>query len=290
MLNQIARLLNDSGNSAKNRGWDACARGLYLLATKVRPKWSDPWYNLGLQAKYQGDWRTSLKFNERASQLDPDDQASWWNLGIAATAIQDWTLARKAWNECGITFEEDDEIAWTPPGTACVRLNPEDSGEVVWGGRIDPARIQIWNVPLPNSKRRYRDIVLNDGAQEGTRTSGDFEYPVFNELDLWHASAYSTFQVGLTMSDSEAQSRIVELCDENNIGVEDWGTVRIICAECSRGNPGRDGCHADEVAEGARKYGFAAIDRQMLLHLLRTWAAEAEDRSFSEPHLVLLAD
>jgi tetratricopeptide (TPR) repeat protein len=200
MLNFLAQSLNDLGNNAEHRGMQGPAKILYRSAATVRPSWSSPWYNLGLQAKYQGEWQASMRFNQRAASLDPDDQASWWNLGIAATALREWTQARRAWNACGIGLEEGlDEISM-PPVTACVRLNPDTSAEVVWGTRVDPARIEIRSVPLPNSNRRYRDILLNDGAAEGTRKSGEQEYPVFDELAVWKPSNYSTFQSALLMT------------------------------------------------------------------------------------------
>jgi hypothetical protein len=148
MLNFLAQSLNDLGNSANNRGMETSPRLLYRTATIARPSWSSPWYNLGLQAKYQCEWQASMLFNERAASLDPVDQASWWNLRIAATALRDWAQARRAWKGCGIELEEGllDEVSM-PPVTACVRLNPNTFGEVVWGTRIDPARIQIRNVP-----------------------------------------------------------------------------------------------------------------------------------------------
>jgi len=85
----------------------------------------------------------------------------------------------------------------TPAVTACVRLNPRSSGEVVWGERLDPARLLILNVPLPESRHRFRDIVLNDGAENGTRVVDGDQVPVFDELGVWRASEYSTLRVRL---------------------------------------------------------------------------------------------
>lgn len=289
MLNLLAKSLNDLGNIANNRGLQTSARLLYRSAAIARPRWSSPWYNLGLQAKYLCEWRASLKFNERAAALDPDDEASWWNLGIAATALGDWTQARRAWRGCGIELDEGlHEVFWRPC-TACVRLNADSSGEVVWGTRIDPARIQIRNVPLPNSSHRYHDIVLNDGAAEGTRKSGEREYPVFNELAVWKPSNYSTFQAALLMDDPDAEHHLIEICNENDIGFEDWTTVRIICAACSRGTPAQHHCSANDAQEGEKKYGFGVASRDVLVQVLSTWAKRFAGRRFSDPHLVLLA-
>lgn len=289
MLNFLAKSLNDLGNSAQNLGKHTCARSLYRSATIVRPSWSSPWYNLGLQAKYKGEWQASLLFNDRASSLDADDEASWWNLGIAATALRDWATAQRAWRGCGIEVDKGIEGISMPPVTACVRLNPNSSGEVVWGTRIDPARIQIRNVPLPNSNRRFRDILLNDGVSAGTRKSDDQEYPVFDELGVWQPSLYSTFQSSLSITDRDAEQCLIEMCNENDIGFEDWGTVRILCAACSQGSPAQHHCPVNDTNDGASNYGFGATSREALVVVLSTWAEETVGRSFSEPHLVLMA-
>jgi hypothetical protein len=289
MLKILAKSLNDLGNSANNWGMYTSARLLYRSAAIACPSWSSPWYNLGLQAKYQSEWQASLQFNERAAALDPDDEASWWNLGIAATALRDWKQARRAWKGCGIELEEGVDEVMMPPVTACVRLNPNSSGEVVWGTRIDPARIQIRNVPLPNSNRRYRDILLNDGAAEGTRKADQEEYPVFNELALWRPSSYSTFQSALSMEDSDAENHLIQMCNENDIGVEDWATVRIICGACSRRSLEQHHCPASEVQEDKKNYGFAIESREVLVQILSLWAEGFAGRDFSDPHLVLLA-
>ena len=289
MLNFLARSLIEFGNGASNRGMQTSARFLYRFATVVRPRWSSPWYNLGFEAKYRCDWEASARFNERAASLSPDDEASWWNLGIAATALGDWALARRAWRGCGIEIGEGSGEVSLPPATACVRLNPNVSGEVVWGTRIDPARIEIRNVPLPDSNRRYRDILLNDGAAEGTRRSGDHEYPVFNELAVWQPSSYSTFQSWLSMEDAEAKAHLIEACEVNAIGFEDWSSVRMICAACSRGSLEPHDCCATEPKDGAKSYGFGATTRESLVEALNSWSNGAVGRSFSVPNLVQLA-
>src|SRR5690242_11621848 len=89
-LNERGRKLSDDGN----KDW---ARRFYRFATYADPGWSVPWYNRGLQAKYQGEWQESLRCNQKAVQLDSTDQDAWWNLGIAATALRDWGEAARAW-------------------------------------------------------------------------------------------------------------------------------------------------------------------------------------------------
>jgi hypothetical protein len=54
--------------------------------------------------------------------------------------------------------------------------------------RIDPVRVRIDNVPLPESGFRFGDIVLHDGASTGHRTYGERQVPVFNAMQRLRAS------------------------------------------------------------------------------------------------------
>ena len=137
----------------------------YERARRLDPTWSMPAYNLGLIYKYSGDWERSLQFNERATELDRDDQAGWWNLGIAATALGRWDLARSAWRGAGLEVPDGDGPLDYPCGRTPIRLNPETDGEVVWSQRLDPARAEIRSIPLADSGFRFADVVLNDGRQ-----------------------------------------------------------------------------------------------------------------------------
>jgi hypothetical protein len=232
-------------------------------------------YNLGLAAKYEGNWNESLKQNQLANHLRSCDEATLWNLGIAATALGRWDEARKSWKAYGINVNDGPGEVRMEELSACVRLDPKGAAEVVWGTRIDPARMQIDNVPLPNSNRRYADIVINDGAQEGTRTSNGNEYPVFDELGLWRMSSHSTFGVDIVASTDSAVQSLIEKCAANDIGVEDWRTMRILCAQCSRGNPGEHNCTSRPSNES--RFGFGAHSESKLRQVLEEWAADMED-------------
>jgi len=243
-------------------------------------------YNLGLAAKYRGEWQASLQHNQKAALLNDDDEATWWNLGIAATALSDWPEARRAWTKCGIDDlgEGAGEILWASC-TACVRLDPNGVGEVVWGTRIDPARIRVNNVPLASSGRLYGDILINDGAPEGTRISDGNEFFVFDELGVWKRSAHSTFEVELTMPGASALECLEERCREHDMWVEDWGTVRTLCAECSRGTPGEHTCTAVETGES--KFGFAAKSETGLRQMLKGWVEVEDGAAVSSVRLVV---
>jgi hypothetical protein len=288
MQRALAAWFNQRGREAVEAGNDDRGRLWYRIAATVRPDWSVPRYNLALHAKYRGNWHESLRLNQIASRLDPEDEAAWWNLGIAATALHDWSEARRAWMHLGVSLVDCGEgEVLVSPVSACLRLDPNGSGEVVWGTRIDPARIEIYNIPLPESGHRFRDIVLNDGAQEGTRLREGREYPVFNELQIWKRSRYSTYEVDLLVPDKAAETRLIELCGEHDLGVEDWSSIRIICAECSRGNPGPHECTA--TAENHRAtYAFAAGDETEIAALLGRWGSEFADAEFHNLRTVLV--
>jgi hypothetical protein len=290
MLRALAVLLNMLGSKSIERGKPNLAKCMYQFAAHVDSRWSVPWYNLGLQAKYESRWAESQHFNQRAVEFDPADEAAWWNLGIASTALKNWSEARRAWTACGIDLDDRADEVRMPPVTACVRLNPKGDGEVVWGERLDPARIAILNVPLPQSGHRFNDVVLNDGASNGTRVDDNGrEVPVFDELTIWSVSNYSTFRARLNVPDDAARKSLVDLCETHELGVEDWSTIRFICSQCSRGNPGPHKCEARPLEDGSRRFGFAAKNLDEMLAVLQEWSSANGSADLDEPELLLPA-
>jgi tetratricopeptide (TPR) repeat protein len=284
MRRLLANWLNELGRRADNENR---ASRLYHLAAQIAPDWSTPWYNLGLKAKYSGRWEESLRYNKRATELDGDKEAAWWNLGIAATALHDWTEARRAWKGFGIDLPDEAGEVSIPPVSACVRLNPKQAGEVVWGDRLDPARFLILNIPLPESEHRFRDVILNDGAPEGTRIRNGVEFPVFDELEIWQPSEYSTFEAQLEFPGDASEERLAEICHKAELGIEDWSTLRILCEKCSRGNPGPHDCHRITPTGVRRAYAFAAKREDDLKNALHEWTAVTEGAAFGDLRLVL---
>ena len=51
----------------------------YSLAAGPDPSWGVPSFNLGLglHHKYDCNWQNSLRFNQRAAQLDNTDEGDW---------------------------------------------------------------------------------------------------------------------------------------------------------------------------------------------------------------------
>lgn len=219
----------------------------YKRAIANAPKWANAYYNLGLAYKKQRDWEHSLKYNKKATELDPKEgDPAWWNLGIAATALKKWSIAKKAWEGFGMTIpnKTGEEIRMTI-GITPVRL--VENREVVWVKRIDPTRGIIENIPTRESKRRFGDIVLHDGAPNGERNYEGQKFHVFDEIEIWESSTYQTYAIWVKNASRKDLDLIRKVCAENNVEFANWtGTIRRICKKCSEGTPHE---HHDNLAE-----------------------------------------
>lgn len=233
-------------------------------------------YNIGLIYKYRSQWPESFRYNKRASELDPTDEAANWNLAIAATALRDWETARGVWNRLGMPIDDGSDPIEADFGITPVRLNPDENGEVVWGRRIDPVRVRILSIPLPDSGFHHGDIVLHDGAPVGYRNYEDREYAVFNVLELFEPSAYKTFEAELQTAQSEDIQTLQKICDEHAIACEDWTTsIKIICRQCSEGRPHEHHDHEkDESCKDRHLVGLAAKDEKTVREVLNQWQNE----------------
>lgn len=276
----FALLHNRRGERHLNETGDLERAALaYGRATQLAPAWSVPWYNLGLVRKYQGQWAESLRCNLLAAELDPEDEAAWWNAGIAATALGDWEAARLAWEAVGIKLPPGEGEIRMRLGLTPIRLNPDGQGEIVWCERIDPARAIIRNVPLPDSGHRYGDLLLHDGAPNGTRVYQGQEVPVFDALQLLQASRYTTYQVRVRVGGAEDVLALAELVEEHGCGIEDWETIRRICAACSRGNPGPHEPASQEQGQNITTLAIAARNDAALRALLTAWVGDHPERA-----------
>ena len=206
-------------------------------------------------------------------ELEPNNEAAWWNLGIAATVLLEWRTARQAWNKFGLNLEINDEEPALDLANVPIRLNPDDDAEVVWCGRIDPARAIIYNVPLATCGHRYGDTILNDGAPQGYRIRNGNEVPVFNELQLLTKSAYSTYSTVAYTDDQEYIDKLEELCHKANVEFEDWSSsIRMLCKQCSEGISHENHDHdLKEDCESEHNIGLAAINRDDVIQVLADW-------------------
>ncbi|MGH3310238.1 MAG: tetratricopeptide repeat protein [Streptomyces sp.] len=220
------------------------AGALLTRAADLEPWLSESWFNLALLYKFRHDWEQARTAGLRAvALLDRQNGApDWWNVGIAATALQDWPLARRAWQAYGLRVpgQTQPPAAVGEPtgmqlGSAAVRLSPEGEAEVVWGRRIDPARVEIQSIPLPSSGRRWGEVVLHDGVPHGERTtSAGPSYPVFDEIELWAPSPVPTWVVLLGAATEADRDALERLASDAGFAAEDWSSsVRLLCRTCS---------------------------------------------------------
>ncbi|MCA1223830.1 tetratricopeptide repeat protein [Streptomyces sp. 8L] len=225
------------------------AGALLTRAADMEPWLSESWFNLALLHKFRHDWEQARAAGLRAvALLDKEAGApDWWNVGIAATALQDWPLARRAWQAYGLrvpgsphSAEAAEEPEGMDLGSAAVRLSPEGEAEVVWGRRLDPARIEVLSIPLPSSGRRWGEVVLHDGVPNGERTTAGSAdgsphvYPVFDEIELWAPSPVPTWVVLLEAAAEEDRDALEQLAADAGFAAEDWSSsVRLLCRTCS---------------------------------------------------------
>lgn len=276
-----ARMLHDKAQVFSHEGKDNEALDLYYKALECDEKRPTTHYNIGLIYKYRGVWDQSFDHNLRAHELNPTDEAALWNLGIAATALRRWKEARDAWIKYGVKME----AGVMPPemdfGMSPVRVyGPEGEAEVVWGRRIDPARTKIISVPYPDSGFRYGDLVLNDGAPNGSRVVDGQEYSVFDVLELITASEYSTFSVTVKAECMEDVEELDEFAEQEGVVLEDWTqNVRHICRACSEGKVHED--HDEHEVESEewvheRSIGVAALEEDKVHKVLDRWMVGGE--------------
>lgn len=241
-------------------------------ACQLLPGSAGAWWNYAIALKHTCAWAECLAACERAIELDPaNSDGPCWNAGIAATALERWRRARKAWRDYGLDVAEGDGPPEMTIGNAGVRVAIDTEPEVVLCVRLDPCRARILSVPLPESGRRYGDIVLHDGERRGQRELAKGRIPVFDELALHRASGYGTWQVTVECERPAERDAILALFDGLDGAAEDWSeTLTLLCAQCSAGLP-HD--HHPRPAETtwhvARKLGLALPDERALERLKR---------------------
>ncbi len=243
---------------------------------------NDPvlWFDLGLAYKRLKDWSSCVEANSKALEISQSaGDPAWWNLGIAATALRNWDLARKAWRGYGLEIDDGPGPVVCDYGSTPVRL-PND--EIVWGPRIDPARVIVRNIPFPESGFRWGDIVLHDGAPNGEREMNGTVYSVFDVLERWSPSEIPTLGVDVHCDSIEDSKDLIRAFESHDFGAEDWSTnVRYICKDCSEGRPGHNHVPRDP---GPKRSFALASPMGAALQFLQEWcAASPHSRRFSKP-------
>jgi hypothetical protein len=279
--NRRADELHEAGMKLSDAGDEVSAIEEYLRALALDPRRANTLYNLGLIYKYRREWRTSFTYNQRARELRPDDEATLWNLAIAATALQDWRTARDVWQTLKIIPEPGEGPINGNFGDAPVRLNAEESTdaptEVVWARRLCLVRARILNIPTGATSFRFGDVVLHDGAASGYRLNSDGrEVPVFNVLELFEPSRFSTFEASVEVDGPEDVEALELRCKESDIAFEHWtASIRNLCRACSEGRPHEGHDHElkeSELWQRMRRVGFAAQGSDSLSAVLKGWA------------------
>lgn len=273
-MSEAARAAMQQADELISRREFTAALGPAREACLLSPESSEAWWNLAIAAKHAHAWADCLRACERSISLTPDaSEGACWNAGIAATALRQWPRAREAWAGCGIQLPDGDGPLQMTIGHAWVRVNPQTEPEVVFCKRIDPCRAQILSVPLPDSGRRFGDLVLHDGERRGTRRHQQAEYAVFDELTLYEPSDYGTWQVSVVCRDSTRRDHLLDKFEGVDGAVEDWTeNVSLICARCSLGEPPEDHDHDHAPTAGwqpARRLGLALRHERDLKRLRR---------------------
>jgi hypothetical protein len=282
-----ARALHVAGVECSEAGNDEGAIENYTKALILEPERGDTLYNLGLIHKYRGDWVQSFEFNRRARVVRPDDEATLWNLAIAATALRDWSTAREVWRHLGVLSEPGEGPIDEDLGSTPVRLNADTNEarptEVVWSERLCPVRSRIMNIPTGETGFRYGDVVLHDGAPVGYRlNSAGQERAVFNVLELFEASRFSTYEASVAAHSPADVESLISRCEAVQVTCEDWtASLRSLCRACSEGRP-HEG-HDRELTEtvpwtSVRRVGFAAQGLETVKAMLADWGAQSGGR------------
>jgi tetratricopeptide (TPR) repeat protein len=289
MANEPADRADELFTQAKARsdaGDEQGALALYLESLALNRQQPSALYNVGLIYKYRREWAESLRYNRLAAELRPEDPATNWNVGIAATALREWRVAREAWKRAGIKIDEGDGPIVGGFGYTPVRLNgfeeTDSQVEVVWAHRLSPVTARITNIPTPEARFRYGDVVLHDGAGTGTRlyAPGD-ERPVFNVFELFEPSAHITFEAVLYVPDEGALQALQRACEVAGVEVEDWtGNMNFLCRACSEGRVHEQHDHPLKSDEWKieRRVGLASTDTETVEALLVMWKSEGVGR------------
>jgi tetratricopeptide (TPR) repeat protein len=269
-------------------GDDDAALALYLEALALDRARPHTLYNIGLIYKYRRDWQKSLRYNLMAAELRPQHNATNWNTGIAATALKDWRTARDAWRREGMKLDEGDEPIVGNFGHECVRLNgfgdTDAASEVVWARRLSPVTARIDNVPTPEARFRFGDVVLHDGAPVGTRFDADgVEVSVFNAFELFEASPFATWDLTLEVPDAAALEELFKASEEADMSCEDWTSMRMLCKACSEGHAHEQHDHDEKNEEWQveRRVGIASKSADTVNEVLVRWCADSRRRVLS---------
>jgi tetratricopeptide (TPR) repeat protein len=232
-----ARQLADSAAELLDTDRDQ-ATACYQQAVRLDPSLEAAWFDLGLLHKAAGRWQQAFECSLRAAELVGEEagEPAWWNLGIAATAVRRWDTARRAWRAFGYDIPEGDGPIEMNFGAGLVRLNPHDKGEVVWGRRLDPARMRLTSIPFPTSGYHWADVVLHDGEPNGYRVHDGQKWAVFDQVSRFESSGVPTVEARLRVDSTADVDELLERLAQASYAAEDWTrSIRMVCRHHSEG-------------------------------------------------------
>lgn len=268
-MKRRAERRNATAKDLDEKGWLREAELKYLEAADADPQWAAPLFNLGLLTKRQRRWPESLAYNRRALAIEAHHEGALWNAGIAATALGAWHAAREAWRAYGLPIPDGEGPIDLDLGIVPIRAN----NEVVWCQRIDPARAFILSIPFPESGRHYKDLLLHDGAPNGSRWYRGKEVPVFDEIEVLQPSGFDSFTFDAEVADAEHVRLLDELAADAGLAAEDWTTVEILCEACSDGLPHKHHLREATPWTAVRRLVVAAKDEAAVDQLVDRWCA-----------------
>lgn len=241
------------------------------------------WFDAALTYKFLGDWPKAYSLGKQAAaratvgQQDP----AFWNLGIAATVRRDWATARNCWRDYGIAMPDGEGEIVADFGSACVRIETSMGHEVVWVHRLCPTRARILSVPF-DASRRFGEVTLHDGAPNAERTYEGNTYPVFDEIMLFEPSELATLAVTVTAPGTEDFDALSAAFTERDLGAENAGSGRPLCACCSESAQ-----TIDRFVSTGRQTMLLAAEQAQARTLLEAWRLERpEHRRWENLHLV----
>lgn len=223
-----------------------------------------PFADRAVAAKHAAEFSECLDASLRAIELAAEHVGSGlhWNLGIAATAVGDWPRARAAWKACGIDVPGTEGPIYWKLGLVPIRIALRECPEVVWCDRVCPARAIIRSVPLPETGRRFGDVLLHDGEPRGKRFLHGRECSVFDELAVLERSPDRTRVIRVTAPGQADVDALGELLAGIVVGFEDWtASLEILCKSCSEGVPHeRHDAMPDSPWQPSRRIAIASRD------------------------------
>jgi hypothetical protein len=246
------------------------------------------WFDAALAHKFLRDWPRAFELGRTAAGLaqrgvqDP----AFWNLGIAATALHEWETARDAWLGYGIELKSTEGEVLENFGMTPVRLDPEGRSEVVWAQRICPTRAVVRSIPV-RAHRTFGDVILHDGAPNGSRTVNGRSFSVFDEIAVWKPSGIPTWTVRIE-ADAAGTQDLLELFARTELGAEPASSLQPICKCCSSGDVEQHEPHA-EAADG-QEFWLAA-PQEATFSLLHLWqSGDTDRRGYRDVTLIEVGD